>query len=313
METVVSARPDGPDQKQILEAIAHLGQREFIATAAISGRVLDRRFRSMDSQFAGKGPIARRLAELRKAADELDPSRMKLGGKSSADQIKELDRFFERFARAKPKLEANLAELTQSRFVLERDVASIESEEASLAQEMEALREHVFLAERLDGALTARLDRLSAADAERASHLRSLVLAELRNRRTQILTQLAIATQGYAALEIVQESNDEVLDAVASAISTTSAALRTAVLAAQAAASQRLAIGRLEATRRAESAIADQALAFEAGMAAQPDQTELLKSAWEEMRAALDRVEEQKVRALRSISTADRELTRPKP
>jgi len=314
VETVVSAQPDGPDQERILDAIEHLGEHEFIATTSLSGRVLDRRFRLMDGQFTGKGPVAQRLNELRKAAEELDPSRVKLGGgRSSAAEVKELDRFFERFARTKPKLESILAGLSQSRFVLERDVASIASEEASLQREMEALREHVFLAERLEGALAARLTRLSATDSARAEHLRARVLAALRTRRTQVLTQLAIATQGYLALKMVEESNDEVLEAVASAISTTSAALRTAVLAAQAAASQRLAISHLEAARRAQGAIADQAAALEAGIAARIDQAELLKSAWEEMRAALDRVEEQKARALRSISTADRKLTRPKP
>jgi uncharacterized protein YaaN involved in tellurite resistance len=314
VEAVVSARPDGPDHDRILEAIEHLGEREFLATAALSGRVLDRRFQSMNSQLTGRGPMARRLAELRKAAEELDPSRVRLGGgRSSAAQVKELDRYFDRFAKTQPRLESVIAELNQSRFVLERDNAAIESEEAQLSGEMEALREHVLLAERLDGALTSRLDRIAVADPQRADFLRSRVLFALKARRNQILTQLAIATQGYAALRVVEDSNREVLRAVASAVSTTGAALRTAVLAAQAAATQRMAIEHLEAARQARGAMADQALALEAGIAAGAGQAAALSSAWDDVRAALDRVEEQKARALRSISTADRELTRPKP
>jgi uncharacterized protein YaaN involved in tellurite resistance len=314
VDTVVSAPPDSPAQTRTVDAISQLGRREFVATAAISGRVLDRRFEWMNSQFATRGPMARRLAELRKIADGLEPSRIKLGhGRSRADEMKQLDHYVDRFAKTEPRLETILAELGQSRFALERDNASIAAEQAGLATEMEALREHAFLAERLDGALTARLDRLATQDPQRAEYLRTRVLTTLRARRAEILTQLAIATQGYAALEVVEESNGAVLEAVAQAISTTATALRTAVLAAQAAASQRLALEHMEAAARARGAMAVQASALEAGMTARAAQTDALATAWSEMRAALDQVEARKVQALRSITSADRELTRPKP
>jgi uncharacterized protein YaaN involved in tellurite resistance len=314
VDTVVSAPPEGPARARTVEAISQLGRREFVATAAISGRILDRRFRWMNGQFATRGPMARRLAELRKIADDLEPSRIKLGhGRSRVDEMKQLDRYFDRFAKTEPRLETILAELGQSRYALERDNASIAAEQAGLASEMEALREHAFLAERLDGALTARLERLANEDPRRAEDLRTGVLATLKARRAEILTQLAIATQGHAALELVEESNGAVLAAVAQAISTTATALRTAVLAAQAAASQRLALEHMEAATRARGAMAVQASALEAGMAARAAQTDALASAWSEMRAALDQVEARKVQALRSITSADRELTRPKP
>jgi uncharacterized protein YaaN involved in tellurite resistance len=314
VDTVVSAPPDGLALARTVEAISRLGQREFVATAAISGRVLDRRFRSMDGQFAARGPMTRRLAGLRKIADDLEPSRIKMGrGRSSSDDMKELDRYFERFAKTQPRLEGILAELGQSRFALERDNASIAAEQESLAVEMESLREHVFLAERLDDALAARLTRLAEADPDRAEDLRAHVLAALRARRAQIVTQLSVATQGYAALELVEKSNDAVIDSVAQAVSTTATALRTAILAAQAAASQRLALEHMEAARRARGAMADQASALEAGIAVRAAQTEAIAAAWSEMRAALDQVEARKVQALRSITSADRELTRPKP
>ena len=313
VESVLAARAGGPEEQRILEAIEHLGQREFVATAAISGRVLDRRFQSMDAQFTNRGPMARRLAELRKMADELDPAKLKLGGKRKPGaEIEELDRYFERFAKTQPRLESILAELAQSRFALDRDSASVDVEESSLSTEMEALSEHAFLAERLDGALAARLERLAADDPERARRLRERFLTALRARRQEILTQLAIATQGSAALQLVRDSNDGVMLALDSAISTTAAALRTAVIAAQAAAGQRLALERVEAVRQARGAMASQADALEAGVVVRQRQTEALRAAWSQMRAALDEVDARKAAALRSISSADRELTRPK-
>ncbi len=313
VESVLAARADGPEEQRILEAIEHLGQREFVATAAISGRVLDRRFQSMDAQFATRGPMARRLGELRKMADDLDPTKLKLGGgRKPADEIKELDRYFERFAKTQPRLESILAELGQSKFALDRDTASVDLEEASLTNEMEALGEHAFLVERLEAALAARLDRLAADEPERAVRLRERFVTALRHRHQEILTQLAIATQGSAALQLVHDGNDAVMLAIDSAISTTAAALRTAVIAAQAAAAQRLALGHLEAAQKARGAMVIQSEALEAGIAAHERQTEALRSAWAEMRAALDEVDARKAAALRSISSADRELTRPK-
>jgi uncharacterized protein YaaN involved in tellurite resistance len=314
VESVLAARAGGPEEQRLLEAIEHLGQREFVATAAISGRVLDRRFRSMDSQFAARGPMARRLAELRKMADQLDPTKIKLGGKHKLDDdMRELDRYFGRFAKTQGRLESILAELGQAKFALDRDTISADLEELSLMNEMEALSEHAFLAERLEGALAARLDRLAAEDPERASRLRGRFLAALRARHREILTQLAIATQGSAALQLVHEGNDGVRLAIDTAISTTAAALRTAVMAAQAAASQRIALEHVEAAQRARGAMAIQADALETGVAMRQRQTEALRVAWSDMRAALDEVDARKAAALRSISSADRELTRPKP
>jgi uncharacterized protein YaaN involved in tellurite resistance len=104
-----------------------------------------------------------------------------------------------------------------------------------------------------------------------------------------------------------------VIRAVASAVATTTAAIRTAVMTAQAAASQRIALSHVRAANLAASAMADQAAALEAEASGPGGGVALLRQAWSDVYAALDRVEAQKVQALRTISDADRELTRPKP
>lgn len=313
VELVVSLDRRTPEFRRTLAAIDRLGERDFVATAAMSGRVLDRRFRAVDSLLAAKAPMARRLAELRKAADELDPARLKLGGdRSPEDEIRSLDRYFERFARTQPRLEAILGDLGQARFALDQDNAAIASELASLATEMETLRQYAFLAGRLDDELTARIGRIAETEPARAEALRSDVLTVVKRRRGEILTQLAIATQGYTALRVVEDNNAEVIDAVASAVSTTAAALNTAVMVAQAAASQRMALEHLAAARLAASTMAENAAALEAGVAGAGGRVAVLKGAWDEVRAALDRVDAQKALVLQTISAADRELTRPR-
>jgi uncharacterized protein YaaN involved in tellurite resistance len=315
VDELLGMEPGGAELGRTVAALERLGDREFIATAAMSGRLLDRRFRAIDSALLGsKAPMARQLADLRKVAAGIDPSRLKLGRKRSPDEeTRELDRYFERFADAQPRLQGILDQLNEGRFLLEQDNAAIAGEESSLATEVETLRRYALLAQRIDENLATRIDRIAATDPARADALRVELLAVVRRRHQEILTQQAIATQGLAALRIVQDNNAEVIRAVASAVSTTMAAMRTAVMTAQAAASQRVALGHVQAAQLAASTMADHAAALEAGAAGPGGGVSQLREAWGQVYAALDRVDAQKARALRTIADADRELTRPKP
>jgi uncharacterized protein YaaN involved in tellurite resistance len=134
----------------------------------------------------------------------------------------------------------------------------------------------------------------------------------VRRRHQEILTQLAVVTQGYLALRIVEDTNAEVIRAVASAITTTAAALRTAAVAAGAAANQRAAMEQLETAQLAASAMSNHAAELEAGLSGPGGRVEMLRGAWAEVYAALDRVDAQKARVLKTMSSADLELARPK-
>ena len=315
VDELLAAEPGSPEMGRMIAALERLGDREFVATAAMSGRLLDRRFRVIDSALLGsRAPMARQLADLRKVAAGIDPARLKLGGgRSLADEIRELDRYFERFADAQPRLQAILDNLNEGRFLLEQDNAAIAGEESSLASEVEVLRRYALLAGRIDDRLATRVDEIAATDPARAHALRIDLLAVVRRRHQEILTQQAIATQGLAALRIVQENNADVIRAVASAVTTTTAAMRTAVMTAQAAASQRISLEHLVAAQRATTAMADQAAVLEAGTGGPGGGVAQLREAWGEVYAALDRVDAQKALALRTIADADRELTKPKP
>jgi uncharacterized protein YaaN involved in tellurite resistance len=306
----ICADPRDDEYQRTVATVERLGEREFVATAAMSGRLLDRRFHAMSGLLATKAPMARRLADLRKAVTDLDPSRMKLGGKRSVRQeLDELIRYFERFWRAQGRIEETLAALTEGRMTLEQDNAEIELEERLLATEMESLRQYAFLAGRLDDALAFEIDGFAAAEPERAAALRADVLYAVRRRRQSILTELAVATQGYAALRIVEQNNHEVIRAIAAATTTTASAMRTAVMVAQAAASQRATFEQLEMAGQATQAMADQAAEMEARLPDSRARVGMLQQAWAEVSAALDRVDAQKAEALRTISSADRELT----
>ncbi len=320
VETVASLDPRSQRYLRTVASIDRLGQREFTATAAMSGRTLERRFEVERNKLAAKTPLARQLAELRKVVDELSPpeidlerhgSRGPFGLGPQHDEAEELGRYFEHFARSRAHVEELLQTIAEGRLALERDNALLGQEQVSLATVMDTLRERAYLTARLDEALTARIDTVAQADPERADCLRADVLHAIRRRRQEILTQLAVAMQGYAALQIVEDTNTEVARAMETATTTTAAALRTAVMVAQAVAGQRIALEQMEIAHRATAAIAGQAEALQDHLRASGARMAVLQAAWAEVYGALDRVDAQKEQARRVLSSASGRLASP--
>jgi hypothetical protein len=85
------------------------------------------------------------------------------------------------------------------------------------------LQQYALLAAYLDRGLEARVPRLDASDPDRARVLRHMQ-RHARGRRHELLTGIAIATQGCLALEVVRGSNAEGVDHATTA---TVAALRS--------------------------------------------------------------------------------------
>jgi uncharacterized protein YaaN involved in tellurite resistance len=72
-------------------------------------------------------------------------------------------------------------------------------------------------------------------------------LFAIRQRRQDIMTQMAVAVQGYLALDLVRKNNIELIKGVDRAQTTTIAALRTAVIVAQALSRQKLVLDQITA------------------------------------------------------------------
>jgi uncharacterized protein YaaN involved in tellurite resistance len=328
-EAIASAAPGSARLRQAIAAIDGLGERDIVAASAVSARVLERGLGTVRADLGPGSPLGKRLGELRKEAERLNPVRPGAAGRDPEAEGRELDRYLEKFSRAQPRLEALLAELAQARFALEQDAASIAVEISTLEQEVGRLREFALLAELIDDRLTERAaadpdgmagtrdeaggaagGALARANGATSSPILGAAFAA-RRRRSEILTHLAVSLQGLAALRIVEASNAEIVEALAAAVSTTGSALRTAVVVAQAVASRRLTLVRLQATRRAAAALAESAAALEAGARSAGDEAAALRAAWTDVRATLDEVEARKARALEAVAGAGRELGLP--
>jgi uncharacterized protein YaaN involved in tellurite resistance len=160
--------------------------------------------------------------------------RIAADGDASSDELAEALREAEaRVRRIVPSLDAD-------RDTLEQDNAALAQQERALWTEIQTLRRYASLAERIDDLVEARAGALEAGDPVRARHLREDALFSVRRRRRDLLLQLAVATQAYAALRLIEQDNLEVIWAIRVASTTTVTAMRSAMLVARIAGERRL-------------------------------------------------------------------------
>jgi uncharacterized protein YaaN involved in tellurite resistance len=112
---------------------------------------------------------------------------------------------------------------------------------------MGKLEQMIHIAKTLDGRLEAKAMDLEAVDPAKAKAIRESALFPVRQRTTDLLTQMAVSVQGYLALDLVKKNNVELVKGVDRASTTTVAALRTAITVAQALTSQRLVLQQITA------------------------------------------------------------------
>jgi uncharacterized protein YaaN involved in tellurite resistance len=299
IETISSLDAHDDEYRRRIDDVNRLGEREIIATSQMSTRLLDRPVRAMTGILGRKAPVARNLVELRYLVEDLNPARYDLAKVDPRKLGDRLDGYFDRYSKAQPRIQAILGALTDSRHALQADNAAIAQEVRALWTEMETLRQYAYLARTLDRALETHIESLATSDPGSARTLSMDVLFPVRQRLQDLLTQLAVATQGYAALRIVHQNNHEVIRAIQTASTTTTAAMRTAVMVAQAFAHQRLALAQLNAASEVAAALA----------AGSGVDLAALQAAWDNVSATLDQIDSYKSTAMATMKVTVHELT----
>jgi uncharacterized protein YaaN involved in tellurite resistance len=251
-DSVLALDTHSPDFAGKVSSIHRMGDREMRDAASVSNRMLQRPVRAMGSGLFDSGaPVSKTLIELRNTVEELDPARQDLFSPRKLLGLipfgSKLRDYFDRYQSSQAHLNAIIDSLYRGQDELRKDNAAIEQEKVNLWATMGSLQQYALMAQRLDRALEERVAALEASDPERARVLREDVLFYVRQKHQDLLTQLAVAVQGYLALDLVRKNNLELIKGVDRATTTTVAALRTAVMVAQALANQRLVLDQISA------------------------------------------------------------------
>ncbi|MDQ1661782.1 MAG: hypothetical protein QOJ68_1762 [Blastococcus sp.] len=251
---LVTLDTKSPAFAEKVASITSLGEREMRSSAAVSNRMLERPAAAMGKGKAADAQtrVSNTLVDLRHTVTELDPKRSDLTGVKrvlkwlpGGDKI---DRYFDKYKSAQSHLNAIIKALDSGQDELRKDNAAIETEKANMWSMMGKLREYNELAAALDGALVEKVAELEAAGrTEDANTVRSDALFPVRQRRQDIMTQMAVAVQGYMALDLIRRNNLELIRGVDRAQTTTIAALRTAVIVSQALSRQKLVLDQITA------------------------------------------------------------------
>ncbi|SDW26073.1 Uncharacterized conserved protein YaaN involved in tellurite resistance [Variovorax sp. YR634] len=312
-----------PQFKEAVERVHSMGNKDIEASASVSNRMLDRPVGSLRNGLFDKGAqIGQSLIDLRHQVEDLDPS--KQGDLFSARKLlgiiplgNKLLAYFERYQSSQTHLNAIIESLKRGKDELLRDNTAIEQEKVNLWTLMERLEKYVHIGKALDGQLDAKARALETTDPEKARVIREEMLFYSRQKVTDLLTQLAVNIQGYLALDMIRKNNLELMKGVDRATTTTVAALRTAVIVAQALSNQKLVLDQISALNATtgnliastSEMLRDQSSAIHQQAASSTIEIAKLQQAFANIYQTMDTIADFKSKALDSMQTTVDTLT----
>ncbi len=258
VEDLAAQDVNSPEFGKRVDQISDMGRREIADAAGQSNRFLDRPVRAMDND----GGVGTDLAELRRTIEDLDPG--KQGDLLAPRKLfgiipfgNKMRNYFDGYKSSQSHIASILTRLGSGKDELLRDNAAISVERQSLWAAMGRLEQMIHVSKTLDVKLEAKAAELEASDPAKAKAIRETALFYVRQRTTDLLTQMAVTVQGYLALDLVKKNNVELVKGVNRASTTTVAALRTAVTVAQAMTNQRLVLEQITALNTTTATIID--------------------------------------------------------
>ncbi|HEX5658779.1 MAG TPA: toxic anion resistance protein [Polyangiales bacterium] len=244
---LVSLDANSPEFGKRSEQLLNLGAREIAEAASHSSRFLDRPVKTMDKESS----VGTDLAALRRTVEDLDPKQRNLLAPKKLFGLvpygNKMRDYFDGYKTAQSHIATILSRLASGKDELLKDNAAIDIERQALWASMQKLEQMIHVARALDSGLESKAMELEHSEPAKAKAVRENALFSIRQRATDLLTQMAVSVQGYLALDLVKKNNIELMKGVDRASTTTVAALRTAVTVAQAMTNQRLVLGQISA------------------------------------------------------------------
>jgi uncharacterized protein YaaN involved in tellurite resistance len=315
---LVAQDANSPEFGRRVDLIADMGRNEIAQAAGQSNRFLDRPVRSMDKESG----VGSDLAELRRTIEDLDPG--KRGSLTAPKRLfgiipfgNKMRDYFDSYKSSQQHIASILTRLASGKDELLKDNAAIATERQSLWAAMGRLEQMIHVSKALDAKLEAKANEIETSDPVKAKAIRETALFYVRQRTTDLLTQMAVSVQGYLALDLVKKNNVELMKGVDRASTTTVSALRTAVTVAQALTNQKLVLEQITALNLTTANIIDstgtllksQTATIHEQAASSTIPLETLKRAFQNIYDTMDQVDAFKAKALVSMKTTVDALT----
>lgn len=319
IDSVAQLDPHSADFQRKVQSVSQMGNQEIRRSAEVSNRFLDKPTRDLQRGPLGDASqVGQSLLQLRRQIEDLDPSRGLKPPRRIFGMGNRMRDYFHKYQSAQTNIEAIIQGLYRGKDELLRDNASIEQEKVNLWAMKERLEQYIFMAERLDEQLSDKLVDLEVTDPEKARVLKEDVLFYVRQKRQDLLTQMAVNVQGYLALELIRKNNQELVKGVDRATTTTVSALRTAVTTALALNSQKLVLDQITALNTTTGNLIEstsqmlrqQSGAIQTQAASATIAVDKLQTAFNNVYATMDSIDTFKLQALESMRQTIDSLSR---
>lgn len=225
--------------KARLDSAFALGREEVsIASSLMQGQLLQRNFVGMEDNSAFKA-----IQDMRGHLDALNPG--KQGDLFEPQKFlglipfgNKLQNYFRKYQSASGQLQKSMQQLYAARDDMQRDVVDLEATRGKLWDAMQKLNGAIHFAETLDARLHEKVASLKATDATRAKALEQEVLFYVRQNLQDMLTQQAVCTNGYLALDVLKKTGREMMNGCSRVATTGMSALAVAQTVARATGNQ---------------------------------------------------------------------------
>jgi len=225
--------------KARLDSAFALGREEVsIAANLMQGRLMQRNFIGMEDSSAFQA-----IQDMRGHLDDLNPGKdgdlfqpQKLLGLIPYGN--KLQNYFRKYQGASGQLQKSMQQLYAARDDMQRDVVDLEATRGKLWEAMQKLGGAIHFAETLDAKLFAKVESLKATDPLRAKALEQEVLFYARQNLQDMLTQQAVCTNGYLALDVLKKTGREMMNGCSRIVTTGMSALAVAQTVARATGNQ---------------------------------------------------------------------------
>ena len=222
-----------------LDSAFALGREEVsVAASLMQGRFMARNFVGVEDSSAFKA-----VREMRGHLDELNPG--KDGDLFQPQKLlgfipygNRLQAYFRKYQSVGDQLQKSMQQLYSARDDMQRDVVELEVTRSKLWDAMQKLTGAIQFAESLDAKLFDKVETLKATDPLRAKALEQEVLFYARQNLQDMLTQQAVCTNGYLALDVLKKTGREMMNGCTRVATTGMSALAVAQTVARATGNQ---------------------------------------------------------------------------
>lgn len=239
VESLMSEDVQSEGFRAKLDSAFALGREEIsVAASLMQGRFMERNFVGMEDSTA-----FRAIQDMRRQLDTLNPG--KEGDLFQPQKLlgfipfgNRLQGYFRRFESAGGQLQKSMEQLYAARDDMQRDVVEIEATRTKLWDAMQKLASAIRFAQLLDERLAAKVESLRASEPQRAKALEQEVQFYARQNLQDMLTQQAVCTNGYLALDVLKKTGREMMNGCSRVATTGMSALAVAQTVARATGNQ---------------------------------------------------------------------------